>query len=425
MLEIPTPQTSFPVEACRQQFPALDRVANGFPAAFFDGPGGTQCPQSVIDAVAHYLAFTNANHHGLFATATESDQLLEEAHQTLSHFLNANDPCEVSFGQNMTSLTMALSRALSKTWKPGEEIIVTLLDHDANVSPWVLAAHDAGVKVHYLRFHPEDCTLDLEDFQQKLSSKTRLVALGCASNSVGTLNPVKAMTQMAQAAGAKVFLDAVHYAPHILPDVQDLGCDFLACSAYKFFGPHVGILWGRRTLLEELAAYKLRPAPNSLPGKWMTGTQSHEGIAGAKAAVDYLANLGRSLAPQASVQAMSCRAALTSAYQAIYQYEQQLCTQLLEGLLAIQSLKIYGITNPQQQASRLATVSFTHAKLTSEQLAKKLGEQGLFAWHGNYYALNLTEQLGLEPHGMLRIGLVHYNTSVEVSRLLQALEQLS
>ncbi len=415
------PATSkLPVEFCRQQFPALSRRVNSHPAAFLDGPGGTQVPQCVIDAVGNYLAHTNANHSGLFATAEESDALLDEAHVAVADLLNAADPCEVSFGQNMTSLTFALSRALAQTWKPGDEIIVTLLDHDANVSPWVLAARNAQVKVHYVRFHPEDCTLDLADFQSKLSSKTRLVAVGCASNSVGSINPVESMIAAAHSVGAKVFLDAVHFAPHVLLDVQKLQCDFLACSAYKFFGPHVGILWGRRELMEQLAAYKVRPAPNTLPGKWMTGTQNHEGIAGTRAAVDYLASIGQQLSPHAVTR----REMLHAAYQAIAQHERTLSDQLLDGLLANKALKIYGIVNPAKRDQRLATVSLTHATLSPEQVARQLGQQGFFVWHGNYYALNLTEQLGLEPDGMIRIGLVHYNTAQEVTRLLDALERL-
>jgi len=415
----------FPVELLRRQFPAFSRKVNGQAAAFLDGPGGTQVPTKVIEAVSDYLAHKNANHSGLFATAEESDFLLDQSHVAAAALLNAASPNEVSFGQNMTSLTFAFSRALSKTWKAGDEIIVTLLDHDANVSPWVLAARDAGVKVHYVRFHPEDCTLDLADFRSKLSANTKLVAVGCASNSVGSINPLETIIKEAHAVGAKVFLDAVHYAPHALPDVQLWQCDFMACSAYKFFGPHVGILWGRQHLMEELAAYKVRPAPNSLPGKWMTGTQNHEGIAGTKAAIEYLADVGSIVGGTSFASQASLRQKLKTAYDAISNYERQLCDKLLDGLLGNAAIRVYGITDPAKRSQRFATVSFTHSKHSPEHIARELGKQGLFVWHGNYYALNLSEQLGLEPKGMVRIGLVHYNTSDEVTRLLTALDRLS
>lgn len=413
--------TSDQVEACRRQFPALARDVSGRPAVFFDGPGGTQVPQRVIDAVSHYLAHMNANHGGLYATSRESDELLDRAHQGLADMLGADDPGCVVFGQNMTSLTFALSRALGRTWSSGDEVLVTRLDHDANVSPWVHAARDAGATVKYVNFRREDCTLDLEDLRAKLTSRTRLVAVGCASNATGGVNPVREITAWAHEAGANVFLDAVHYAPHALVDVNTLGCDFLACSAYKFFGPHVGVMWGRRELLEELEPYKVRPATNTLPGKWMTGTQSHESIAGALAAVDYLADLGRSLAAGGLLDR---RAALANAFVAIGQYEQNLCRRLLSGLAEIPAIKVWGITDPARFDERLPTVSFTHARRTAAELAELLGKRGIFAWNGNYYALNLTETLGLEPDGMLRVGLVHYNTADEVERLLEVLRGL-
>ena len=321
----------------------------------------------------------------------------------------------------MTSLTFAFSRALARTWKAGDEIVVTLLDHDANVTPWVLAARDAGAKVQYVRFKPEDCTLDLADFRAKINSRTKLVAVGCASNATGGINPVRQIADSAHEAGALVFADAVHYAPHALVDVKELGVDFLACSAYKFFGPHIGILWGRRKLLESLEAYKVRPAANSLPSKWMTGTQSHESMAGALAAVDYLAEIGRKVSGNASLPR---REALAKAYEVIVPYERTLIKKLLAGLAEIPQIKVWGITDPSRLAERVSTVSFTHQRFTSAQLAEILGSRGIFAWHGNYYALNLSEQLGHEPHGMLRVGLVHYNTGEEVERLLTELRQL-
>jgi cysteine desulfurase family protein (TIGR01976 family) len=267
----------------------------------------------------------------------------------------------------------------------------------------------------------DDCTLDLDDFRNKLSDRTRLVAVGCASNATGGINPVRKLAGWAHERGALVFVDAVHYAPHALLDVNELGCDFLACSAYKFFGPHVGILWGRRKLLDELEAYKVRPAPNALPGKWMTGTQSHEAIVGALAAVDYLADLGRTLAGDSGLVR---RAALQHAYREIVEYEHSLLVPLLAGLRELPGIRVWGIADPARIAERVATVSLTHERLSPEELARQLGERGLFTWHGNYYALNLSEALGREPQGMLRIGLVHYNTREEVERLLTALREL-
>ncbi|HIA19380.1 MAG: cysteine desulfurase-like protein [Pirellulaceae bacterium] len=410
------------IEQCRQQFPALSRLVNDSPAIFLDGPAGTQVPQRVIDAMVRYLSDCNANHGGLFPTSMESDLMLAEAHQALADLLGVEDSAEVAFGANMTSLTFSLARSLARTWSPGDEIVVTRLDHDANVSPWVLAAEDAGVTVHFIDLRVDDYTLDLEALQDKLSEKTRLVAVGCASNASGGINPVQDICRWAHDAGSLVFLDAVHYAPHRLIDVPAWDCDFLACSTYKFFGPHVGVCWGRRALLEELTAYKVRPAENALPAKWMTGTQNHEGIAGALAAVNYLADLGCQLKGQDD---LARREALQVAFTAIEDYETELTRQLLEGLNAIEQIKVWGISDLARLAERVPTVSITHDNLTAAQLAERLGQQGIFAWHGNYYALEFTESLGLEPAGMLRIGLVHYNTAEEVERLRQCLVDFS
>ncbi|MFP6673119.1 MAG: cysteine desulfurase-like protein [Pirellulaceae bacterium] len=410
------------IEQCRQQFPALSRLVNDSPAIFLDGPAGTQVPQRVIDAMVRYLSHCNANHGGLFPTSMESDLMLAEAHQALADLLGVEDSAEVAFGANMTSLTFSLARSLARTWSPGDEIVVTRLDHDANVSPWVLAAEDAGVTVHFIDLRVDDYTLDLEALQDKLSEKTRLVAVGCASNASGGINPVQDICRWAHDAGSLVFLDAVHYAPHRLIDVPAWDCDFLACSTYKFFGPHVGVCWGRRALLEELTAYKVRPAENALPAKWMTGTQNHEGIAGALAAVNYLADLGCQLKGQDD---LARREALQVAFTAIEDYETELTRQLLEGLNAIEQIKVWGISDLARLAERVPTVSITHDNLTAAQLAERLGQQGIFAWHGNYYALEFTESLGLEPAGMLRIGLVHYNTAEEVERLRQCLVDFS
>ena len=322
----------------------------------------------------------------------------------------------------MTSLTFAFSRALGQTWQSGDEIIVSRLDHDANVRPWVLAAQDAGAQVHFVEIHREDCTLDLDDLKSKLNERTRLVALGCASNSVGTINPYRDVIAWAHEVGALVFLDAVHYGPHALIDVESWDCDFLACSAYKFFGPHVGILWGKRKHLQSLTAYKLKTVPDSLPDKWMTGTQNHECLAGTLAAVNYLADIGRNCAED---QSLPRRSALETAFNSIQPYEHFLVERLLAGLRNIPGIQIWGINDPARAHERLPTLSITHHRLSPEALATELGQRGLFVWHGNYYALELTESLGLEPDGMVRIGLVHYNTADEVDRLLGELEQLA
>ena len=409
------------VESCRHQFPALTREIAGEPVAFFDGPAGTQVPSRVIDGVCQYLSQCNANHGGLFATSQESDDLLWEAHGAVADLLGADDPATISFGPNMTTLTFSLSRALARTWRPMDEVVVTELDHDANITPWVLAARDAGATVKMVRIRKEDCTLDLDEFRASITSRTRLVAVGCASNSVGTISPVREICQWARAVGAVTVLDAVHYAPHALLDVKNLGCDFLLCSAYKFFGPHIGIQWGRHELLEELPAYKLRPAPMALPGKWMTGTQAHEGIAGVRAAVEYLTDLGRELMRD---NAAERRRALTFAYQAIRQYESELTLRLLEGLHRLTSYRIWGIAEPSRIHERMPTISITHRDRSPAEVAQYLGRRGVFVWHGNYYALSLSEALGREPHGMIRLGMVHYNTFDEVDRLLHLLKEL-
>ncbi len=426
------------LDSIPEQFPGLARKVRGQPAVFFDGPAGTQVPQSVIDAVSGYLANTNANHEGLFATSIESDAILDAAHRAVATMLGSDDAYCVAFGPNMTTLTFALSRALAKTWGPGDEIVLTRLEHDANFTPWALAAADAGATVRLVDIHPEDCTLDLDDFRNKINDKTKLVAVGCASNAVGTVNPVKQICMWAREAGALSFLDAVHYAPHALVDVDDWGCDFLAASAYKFFGPHVGILYGRRELLESIQPYKLRPAPDDLPGRWMTGTQNHEGIAGTLAAVEYLAALGRdreSFSPPtlgSSSESQSekktpdpVRAAqrddLRAAFDAIGDYERDLVRRLINGLQEIGGVKVWGITDPARFNERLPTVSITHHTMQPVEIARRLGERGIFVWHGNYYALPLTEALGVEPDGMVRIGLVHYNTADEVDRFLEEL----
>jgi cysteine desulfurase family protein (TIGR01976 family) len=420
MATLTSDRVDLPIEWCREQFPALRRQIDGQPALFLDGPAGSQTPQRVIDAISSYLIQMNANHGGRFATSRESDAMLENAHEAVADFLNVDSPQATIFGANMTSLTFAFSRALARTWRPGDEVIVTRLDHDANVTPWVMAARDAGATVHHVGIHAEDCTLDLNDLRAKLSSRTRLVAVGAASNAVGTVNPVASIADLVHEAGGQVFVDAVHLAPHCRIDAASLRCDYLACSAYKFFGPHVGILWGRPELLESLTPYKVRPAADVLPERWMTGTQNHEGIAGVLAAIEYLADLGRRRRPGADR-----REAIAHAYSMIVAHEQRLCKRLVEGLCALDDVRVWGITDPKRFEQRVPTVSITHRKLAPAELADYLGSRGIFAWHGNFYALPLTEALGVEPDGLVRLGLLHYNTREEVERLLVVLKELA
>jgi cysteine desulfurase family protein (TIGR01976 family) len=418
----------FDLSSLRRQFPALNRSIAGRLPVFFDGPGGTQVPQSVIDAMVHYLANCNANHGGVFATSRESDCILQAAHDAVADLLNAPSPDEVVFGPNMTTLALHLSRALGRTLRAGDEIIVTRLDHDANVSPWTLAARDAGATVRLVDLHPEDCTLVMEDFRRWLGPRTKLVALACASNAVGTLNDFRTIIRWAHEVGALVFLDAVHYAPHGPMDVQAWDCDFLACSAYKFFGPHVGVLWGKRQLLEELPAYKVRPAPDTVPGRWMTGTQNHEGLAGLVAAVDYLASIGapQEPAPPEFANMTGRRRHVHAGLAAIRDYEADLCRQLLSALAERPRFHVWGRTDPGRLAERVPTVSFTMADRPASAIAEHLAAGSIFTWHGNMYAVQLTERLGLEKSGgLLRVGLVHYNTPQEVARLIAALDELA
>ncbi|HEV3142856.1 MAG TPA: cysteine desulfurase-like protein [Gemmataceae bacterium] len=400
----------FDVEACRRQFPALQRQQNGRPVVYFDGPAGSQTPQSVIDAIGDYLVHRNANHGGVFATSRENDEALHFAQKAVAEFVGCTDENEIVFGANMTTLTFAFSRSLARTWKAGDEIIITQLDHDANITPWLMAAQERGVTVHQVRVHLDDCTLDLNDFRKKLSDKTRLVAVGCASNAVGTINPVREICELAKRVGAETFLDAVHYAPHGRMNVQQWGCTYLVCSAYKFFGPHVGILWGRRDRLEELTPYKVRPADDHIPDRWMTGTPSFEGIAGVRAALQYLRQIGGG--------------DLIKSFTAINEYESTLRKCLLRGLADIRDIRVLGITDAKRLAERVPTVSIVHRRHPAKKVAEYLAERGIFVWHGNFYAQTLSETLGLEPDGMVRIGLLHYNTKQEIDRLLEALRDL-
>ena len=409
------------VQSVRSHFPSLQQTQDGREVVFFDNPGGTQVPRTVVDAMAHYLLHDNANHGGAYATSRRSDAIIEEAHRAMADMLGASSPDEIVFGPNMTSLTFSLSRALGHWLKAGDEIVVTRLDHDADISPWMLLARDTGANLRWVDFRTEDCTLDMDDLERRLSRKTKLVACAYASNAVGTINDVKSITEMAHHAGALIFIDAVQYAPHGLIDVQALDCDFLACSAYKFFGPHEGVLYGKYDLLDRLPAYKVRPAKDLPPYKFETGTQNHEGIAGTLAAVDYLAGLSGSAHENAGR-----RDRLSAAMEAIEAYERGLVSRLIAGLEQISGLRIYGITDPSAFDRRVPTVAFRMEGFSPRRVAEYLGEKGIFVWDGNYYALAVTERLGFEDKGgMVRVGLVHYNTEEEVDRLIDELRRMN
>jgi len=408
------------VEWVRRQFPSLNQEVNGRPAAFLDAPGGTQVPQQVIDAISEYLSKWNANLGGAFLTSQRSEIIVEQAHEAMADFLNCA-PDEVVFGANMTTLTFALSRAIGRELKSGDELLVTCLDHDANVSPWV-CLEDRGAKVRTADIKPSDCTLDMFDLQAKIRRSTKLVAVGWAANAVGTINNVQEAVRLAHDVGAMTFIDAVHYAPHGLIDVKALDTDFLACSSYKFFGPHQGILYGKRDQLLRLRPYKLRVCSEKLPDRWETGTQNHECMAGVTAAIDYIADVGRHHGSGVTTR----REAIVAAYEVFQQYERELAELLIRGLLDIPGLTFYGITDPAKLAQRTPTVAIRLEGYTPRDLAMRLGERGIFTWDGNYYAINLAERLGVQQSGgMLRIGLAHYNTAEEVHRLLAELRSLA
>ena len=409
---------TFDVDWVREQFPSLQLKVNGLPAAFLDGPAGTQVPRQLMDAVRKYFLEANANTYGAFLTSRRTNEMIADARAAMADLFSCS-PEEVIFGQNMTTITLSLARAIGRELKPGDEIVLTILDHDANYSPWK-ALLEKGVVIRTADIRESDCTLDLDDLRSKLNAKTKLVAVGYASNIVGTINPIAEIARLAHAAGALIYVDAVHYAPHGPIDVKALDCDFLVCSPYKFFGPHMGTLYGKKEHLERYKPYKVRPASDSIPECWETGTQVHELIAGIYAAVEYLAELGR----RCDSSVKDRRAALLAAYRSTVAYERALVTKLIAGLLAIPGLQFFGITDPQRFAERCSTVSFRLPRGTPTDAATFLGERGIFTWDGNFYALNLTERLGLEKSGgVLRVGLVHYNTADEVVRLLNALRE--
>lgn len=417
---------SLNLDAIRQQFPALARRA-----VFFDNPGGTQISKPSLDRINRYLLECNANHGGAFETSAASDAVLEEAHRAMADFYNAASPQEIVFGNNMTTLTLHISRSIAREWKEGDEIVVTRLDHDANVTPWILAAQDRKVTVRWVDFDVEDGTLKLDELQRALERKPRLLAVGYASNALGTINPMQKIIKMAHEAGTVVYVDAVQYAPHGPIDVQRLDCDFLVSSAYKFFGPHVGVLYGKRERLEKLFAYKVRPATNELPGKFETGTQNHEGIAGVLGALEYFEWIGKEFGGE-YVEGFSedgytgRRLELKKAMTAIRAYEFELNRALLSALEAVPGIHIYGITDARRLDERVATFSFRVGDLPPRAIAEALAKENIYVWDGNYYAVNVTERLGVEESGgMVRVGAAHYNTLEEVQRLKEALIKIA
>lgn len=418
---------NFDIETVRDQFPALSLTDHGQPRCYFDNPAGTQVPVRVADAVSACLIESNANIGGYFETSRRADAVVADARSAMADFLNAPSPAEIVFGQNMTSLTLHLSRSIGPALEAGDEIILTRMDHDANVYPWLLMARDHDLVVRWLPFNRDSFEFDLGELEALLGSRTRLVCVGGASNLLGTLNDVAAISRLARSAGAWTFVDAVQSVPHVATDVQALGCDYLVCSAYKFFGPHQGILWGRSELLSALEPYKVRPAPDELPWCFEPGTQSHEGIAGVAAAVDYFAWIGETIAGGSAAPAGSSgrRALLAAAMNCLHDYEQGLSARLIAGLKALPGVTIQGPSTADAMARRVPTVSLTHVKARPAELAALLAKRNFFVWSGHNYAVEAAAALGLlEKGGVLRVGPVHYNSGTEIDDFLNALEDL-
>ena len=413
---------SLDVQVIRQQFPSLER-----PAIFLDNPAGTQISKPSLDRINKYLLECNANHGGSFETSRKSDEILDEAHAAMADFLNAARPEEIIFGNNMTTLTLHVSRSLARNLKEGDNILVTRLDHDANIAPWMLVAEDKGCNLIWVDIDVEQGKLDLDDFARALERKPKIAAFGYASNLLGTVNPVKKLTRMAHDAGALVYIDAVQYAPHGPIDVQDIGCDFLVCSSYKFFGPHAGALYGRYDLLDELKAYKVRPASNDLPYKFETGTQNHEGIAGVLGALEYFEWMGNQLGgdqAQAWKEAgfSGRRLLLKQAMSVMQEYETELSRVLIQAIESVPGTRVHGVTDLDRLSERVPTVSFTLEGRRPEEIAEDLGKQNIYVWNGHNYALAIVERMGLlEAGGMIRVGPVHYNTLDEIEQFREAL----
>ena len=404
--------TTYPIDEIRQEFPALAIKDSGIPRIYFDNPAGTQVPQRVIDRTVETLRDRNANLGGYFKTTEEAGALVDLAHEACAEFYNAPSAREIVFGQNMTSLTFHMSRCLAREWKAGDEIVLSRMDHDANVAPWLLAAEEKGMTLRWVDFNPETFEFADDAIDKVLSTRTKLVAVGYASNCTGTINDVKLVARKARAAGALVYVDAVQFAPHGGVDVQDLGCDFLVSSAYKWFGPHQGVLWGREELLAKLFAYKVRPAGDDLPHKFETGTLSHEGMAGCLGAIEYLESFG---------EGATRRARITSSFARMEDYERGLTLRLIDGLKTIKGLAIKGITSANAMHRRVPTVSFTLAGKNPHNLAKVLAAKNMFVWSGHNYAIEPINRMGLmEQGGVLRVGLAHYNTAAEVDAFVNA-----
>lgn len=407
---------NFNLNQIREQFPALAQYHNDRPVTFFDGPGGSQVPQSVLDSMVSYLGHFNSNLGGHYFSSQATVDVMQSARESAQALLNAPSSGNIVFGANMTSLTFQLSRAISRDWKEGDEIILSALDHYSNVSSWQQAAEDKGVIVHQVRINEHDCTLDLEHLQSLLSEKTCLVAVTYASNTTGSIVDIHQVVELAHRIGAQVYVDAVHYAPHHLVDVQAIGCDFLACSAYKFFGPHVGIAYIADQWLHSIKPYKVEPATNIGPGRFETGTQSFEGLAGVTAAIEYLAQFGD--------EGASLRQRLEQSYALYNQHEQQLSAHFLQRLGALDRVNLFGINDESSQL-RTPTFALTFDKYAPEFIAKTLGEHNICVWNGHFYALGLVRQLGLEESGgVVRIGCMHYNTTAEIDMLFDVLESI-
>ncbi|HEV8564571.1 MAG TPA: cysteine desulfurase-like protein [Actinomycetota bacterium] len=408
------------VHEIRSRFPGLARMGeDGKPIVFADAPGGSQVPESVIEAMARYLRTSNTNAHGAFVTSHETDALIEEARRAGADVTGA-DPDEIVFGPNATSLLFSLSRAFARTLKPGDEVVVTRLDHDANVRPWMLAAEDAGATVRWFDVREDDVTLDLDSLDSVLSDRTRLVAFTLASNAVGTIPPAAEIIRRAHAAGALVAVDAVHLAQHRSLDARAIEADILACSPYKFFGPHLGMLAVRRELLEQWTPYKLRAAPDTVPARWETGTQNHEGLAGLVAAVEYLADVGRSAGGEPAERTR--RAVVVAAFEAIGEHERSLSLRFLDGLGSVPGARLWGIADPERTHERTPTFAIRLGDLPPEKVAAELGSRGIHVWDGHYYAITIMERLGLlESGGAVRVGFCHYHSAGEVDRVVETL----
>ncbi len=416
------------IGAVRAHFPSLNRREDDRLPIFFDNPGGTQVPESVIQAVGEYWRTMNANSGGAFATSRRNDAMVSETRVKVADFLHAPSPKEIVFGANMTTLNFALSRALAPTLSPGDELVVTRMDHEGNVSPWLRLAADRGLTVKWVEVNTADATLNLDSLEAVLSEKTRLVASVHASNAVGTINPVSRIAAMAHAAGALHVVDAVQSAPHIPIDVQAIGCDFLLCSSYKFFGPHAGILWGRHDLLESLPVYKVRPSHDEAPERWETGTPAFELINAIGAAIDYLTAMGREYGGEFQSQFPGFggrQLELKTAMAAFSAYERELVTHLIDVLQKTPGSTVYGITDPARYAERVPTVVFALKDHSAQQVAEHLAAEEIYVWNGNYYAIEIVKALGHEADGLVRVGLAHYNTHDEIDQLEAALLKLT